>query len=297
MSFYAFLGALEQGLVFAIMTLGVYLTFRVLDFPDLSVDGTFPLGAAVSAALIVKGVNPFVSVIIATFAGAIAGGITALLNTKLKILHLLAGILTMIALYSINLRIMGQPNIALLGYDTIFTPFENFFNVERYILTPIIFAIILIIITAILIWFLHTDIGLAMRATGDNPKMVKAYGASTDRMVLFGVALSNALVALSGALVAQSQGSADVNMGIGTIVAGLASVILGEAIIEDRTVVRAVIAVILGSILYRFAIAIALSFKIGSFQMSPSDLNLITAIIVTIALVFPGIRKKIGLKI
>ncbi|KAA0257983.1 ABC transporter permease [Deferribacter autotrophicus] len=297
MSFYAFLGAIEQGVVFAIMALGVYLTFRVLDFPDLSVDGTFPLGAAVSATLIVKGVNPYISVVVATFAGAVAGAITALLNTKLKILHLLAGILTMIALYSINLRIMGQPTIALLGYDTIFTPFENMFGLEKYILTPIIFSIILAIITAILIWFLHTDMGLAMRATGDNPKMVKAQGANTDRMVLFGVATSNALVALSGALVAQSQGSADVNMGIGTIVAGLASVILGEAIIEDRTVLRAIFAVIIGSLLYRFAIAIALSFRIGSFQMSPSDLNLITAILVTIALVFPGIRKKMGIKI
>ncbi|MGA1846477.1 ABC transporter permease [Deferribacter abyssi] len=297
MSFYAFLGAVEQGVVFAIMALGVYLTFRVLDFPDLSVDGTFPLGAAVSATLIVKGVNPYISVIVATFAGAVAGSITALLNTKLKILHLLAGILTMIALYSINLRIMGQPTIALLGYDTIFTPFENILGLEKYILTPIIFSVILTIITVVLIWFLHTDMGLAMRATGDNPKMVKAQGANTDRMILFGVATSNALVALSGALVAQSQGSADVNMGIGTIVAGLASVILGEALIEGRTVFRAVFAVILGSLLYRFAIAIALSFRIGSFQMSPSDLNLITAVLVTIALVFPGIRKKIGIKI
>ncbi|BAI80967.1 ABC transporter, permease [Deferribacter desulfuricans SSM1] len=297
MSFYAFLGALEQGVVFAIMALGVYLTFRVLDFPDLSVDGTFPLGAAVSAALIVKGVNPFVSVFIAMLAGGIAGSVTALLNTKLKILHLLAGILTMIALYSVNLRIMGQPTVALLGYDTIFTPFQNMFGVEKYIITPIIFSIILIVIAIMLIWFLHTDLGLAMRATGDNQKMVKAQGVNTDRMILFGVATSNALVALSGALVAQSQGSADVNMGIGTIVAGLASVILGEAILEDRTVVRAVIAVIIGSILYRFAIAIALSFRIGSFQMSPSDLNLITAIIVTVALIFPGIRKKIGIKL
>lgn len=296
MSLYAFLGALEQGFVFAIMALGVYITFRVLDFPDLSVDGTFPLGAAVSAILIVKGVNPFITVAIATLAGMIAGGITALLNTKLKILNLLAGILMMIALYSINIRVMGQPTTALLGYDTIFTPFEAF-GIEKYILTPILFAIILIIIAAILVWFLHTDIGLAMRATGNNMKMVKAQGVSTNRMILFGVAFSNGLVALSGALVAQSQGSADVNMGIGTIVAGLASVILGEAIIQDRTVFRAVLGVIIGSVLYRIAIAVALSFKIGALQMTPSDLNLMTSVLVTIALIFPGIRKKIGLKI
>ncbi|MBZ4642910.1 MAG: transporter permease [Deferribacteraceae bacterium] len=296
MSLYAFLGALEQGFVFAIMALGVYITFRVLDFPDLSVDGTFPLGAAVSAILIVKGVNPFITVAIATLAGMIAGGITALLNTKLKILNLLAGILMMIALYSINIRVMGQPTTALLGYDTIFTPFEAF-GIEKYILTPILFAIILIIIAVILVWFLHTDIGLAMRATGNNMKMVKAQGVSTNRMILFGVAFSNGLVALSGALVAQSQGSADVNMGIGTIVAGLASVILGEAIIQDRTVFRAVLGVIIGSVLYRIAIAVALSFKIGALQMTPSDLNLMTSVLVTIALIFPGIRKKIGLKI
>jgi len=296
MSLYAFLGSLEQGLVFAIMALGVYITFRVLDFPDLSVDGTFPLGAAVSAILIVKGINPFVTVAIATLAGMIAGGITAILNTKLKILNLLAGILMMIALYSVNIRVMGQPTTALLGYDTIFTPFEVL-GIEKYILTPIIFGIILIVIGAILVWFLHTDIGLAMRATGNNMKMVKAQGVSTDRMIFFGLAFSNGLVALSGALVAQSQGSADVNMGIGTIVAGLASVILGEAIIQDRSVFRAIVGVIVGSVLYRIAIALALSFRIGAFQMTPSDLNLMTSALVTIALVFPGIRKKLGLKI
>lgn len=296
MNLYAFLGALEQGFVYAIMALGVYITFRVLDFPDLSVDGTFPLGASVSAVLIVKGVNPFATVAIATLSGMIAGAVTALLNTKLKILNLLAGILMMIALYSINIRVMGQPTTALLGYDTIFTPFEAL-GIEKYILTPIIFGIILIFISAILVWFLHTDIGLAMRATGNNMKMVKAQGVSTNRMVLFGLAFSNGLVALSGALVAQSQGSADVNMGIGTIVAGLASVILGEAIIQDRTVFRAVVGVIVGSVLYRIAIAVALTFKFGVLQMTPSDLNLITSALVTIALVFPGIRKKIGLKI
>lgn len=281
--------------MYAIMALGVYITFRVLDFPDLSVDGTLPLGAAVSAILIVKGVNPFFTVVIATAAGMLAGSVTAILNTKLKILNLLAGILTMIALYSVNIRVMGQPTTALLGYNTIFTPFENI-GIEKYILTPLIFGMILLIIAGFLIWFLHTDIGLAMRATGNNMKMVKAQGVSTNRMILFGVAFSNGLVALSGALVAQSQGSADVNMGIGTIVAGLASVILGEAVISDRNVFRAVVGVIVGSIIYRVAIAIALSFKIGALQMTPSDLNLMTSILVVIALIFPGIRKRLGIK-
>jgi putative ABC transport system permease protein len=295
MSLYAFLGSIEQGFVYAIMALGVYITFRVLDFPDLSVDGTLPLGAAVSAILIVKGVNPYITVAIATLAGMIAGCATAILNTKLKILNLLAGILTMIALYSVNIRVMGQPTTALLGYETIFTPFESL-GIEKYILTPIMFGIILFFIAGFLIWFLHTDIGLAMRATGNNMKMVKAQGVSTNRMILFGVAFSNGLVALSGALVAQSQGSADVNMGIGTIVAGLASVILGEAVISDRNVFRAVVGVIIGSIIYRIAIAVALSFKIGALQMTPSDLNLMTSILVVIALIFPGIRKKLGIK-
>lgn len=295
MSFYSFLGSVEQGLVFAIMALGVYITFRVLDFPDLSVDGTFPLGGAVSATLIVNGVNPFLTVAIATGAGILAGMLTAVLNTKFKILNLLAGILTMIALYSINLRVMGKPNVALLGYDTIFTPFEAF-GIETYILLPIVFAVILVILAFILIWYLHTDVGLALRATGDNDKMVKAQGANPSRMKLFGLGLSNGFVALAGALVAQSQGSADVNMGIGIIVAGLASVILGEALIQNRTVFRAIIGVILGSLVYRIAIAVALSVKLGPIKLSPSDLNLMTAIIVTVALVFPNIRKKIGFK-
>jgi len=251
MSFYSFLGSVEQGLVFAIMALGVYITFRVLDFPDLSVDGTFPLGGAVSATLIVNGVNPFLTVAIATGAGILAGMLTAVLNTKFKILNLLAGILTMIALYSINLRVMGKPNVALLGYDTIFTPFEAF-GIETYILLPIVFAVILVILAFILIWYLHTDVGLALRATGDNDKMVKAQGANPSRMKLFGLGLSNGFVALAGALVAQSQGSADVNMGIGIIVAGLASVILGEALIQNRTVFRAIIGVILGSLVYNY---------------------------------------------
>lgn len=293
MSFYAFLGAIEQGLVYGIMALGVFITFRVLDFPDLSVDGTFPLGASVTAVLIVNDVSPYIATFIAFLSGIIAGAVTGILNTKLKILNLLSGILVMIALYSINIRIMGQPNTALLGFDTVFTPFENYFGVERYIITPIFFFVLIVLLIGIMTWFFHTDLGLSMRGTGDNPKMVRAQGINNNFMVLLGLAFSNGLVALSGALVAQSQGSADVNMGIGTIVAGLASVILGEAFLESRSVFRGIVAVVLGSLIYRFAIALALSFKIGSFQLNPSDLNLITALIVTTALVSPGIKKII----
>lgn len=293
MTFYAILGALEQGLVYGIMALGVYITFRVLDFPDLSVDGTFPLGASVAAICIVNGTNPYLASFYAFWAGVIAGFVTGVLNTKFRILNLLSGILVMIGLYSVNIRVMGQPNTALLGYDTVFTPFETYFGVERFIVTPVFFLAVIILLILLMVWFLHTDVGLNMRATGDNPKMVRAQGVNDDFMVMLGLALSNGLVALSGSFVAQSQGSADVNMGIGTIVAGLASVILGEAFFEGRTVIRSILAVIVGSILYRFAIAIALSFRIGEFQLNPSDLNLITAVIVTVALISPSIKKFI----
>lgn len=290
------LGALEQGLVYGIMSLGVYITFRVLDFPDLSVDGTFPLGASIAAILITNNFNPYLASLFALLAGAFAGIITGVLNTKLKILNLLSGILVMIALYSVNIRIMGQPNTALLGYDTVFTPFENFFGLERFVIAPIFFVFVIVILVIFVVWFLHTDIGLSMRATGDNPKMVRAQGVNDKFMVILGLAFSNGLVALSGSFVAQSQGSADVNMGIGTIVAGLASVILGEAFLEGRSVFRAVVSVIIGSTIYRLAIAVALSFKIGNFQLNPSDLNLITAFIVTFALISPNIKKFIRVR-
>jgi putative ABC transport system permease protein len=293
MSLYAFFGAIEQGLLFSVMALGVFITFRALDFPDLSVDGTFPMGAAISAILIVKGVNPWVTVAVAAAGGVAAGSVTALLNTRFKILNLLAGILTMIALYSVNLRIMGMPNVPLLGYDTVFTFFEGM--MPSYVANVVLLGIVALIVGVFLIWFFHTEVGLALRATGDNMKMVRAQGASTDRMIFFGVALSNGLVALSGALAAQVQGFSDVNMGIGTIVAGLASVIMGEALISSLGVFRAVIGVILGSIAYRLAIAMALTIKIGGISLSPSDLNLLTALLVIVALMFPGLRTKIGL--
>ncbi|PLX71360.1 MAG: ABC transporter permease [Denitrovibrio sp.] len=293
MSYFAFLGAIEHGLVFSLMAIGVFLTFRALDFPDLSVDGSLPLGAAVSALLITKGVDPYLSVAAATLAGFGAGAITALLNTKLKILNLLAGILTMIGLYSINLRVMGMPNIPLLGYETVFTPIEAM-GISPQVAAIGLFAVFALVICVFLVWFFHTDIGLALRATGDNMKMVKAQGVNTDRMIFFGVALSNGFVAMSGALVAQSLGFADVNMGIGTVVAGLASVIVGEAVLSSSTVLKAVIGVVIGSMIYRLAVAFALSVELGPIKLSPGDLNLITAIIVVIALTFPGIRKKLG---
>ncbi len=292
MTSYALIGALEQGFLYGIMTLGVYLTFRVLDFPDLTVDGSLPLGAAVSAVAISGGIDPFLSVFMAMGAGFLAGTVTALLNTKLKILHLLASILTMIALYSINIRIMGGPNVSLLGARTLIDPIMES-GISGYLAAPIVFGILAMAITGGVIWFLHTELGQAVLATGDNPQMITSLGVSTHATIIIGVGLSNALVAMSGALVAQNQGSADVNMGVGTIIAGLASVIIGETLFGKTSAVRACIAVLLGSVVYRTAIALALGAKWGRFSFTPSDLNLITALLVVAALTAPMVRRKL----
>lgn len=291
MTLYSFIGSLEQGLVFALMVLGVYLTFRVLDFPDLTVDGSLPLGAAVSAALIIGGVDPFLSLLGALLAGALAGCATALLATKLRIMSLLASIITMTALYSINLRIMGRPNLPLLGQPTIFDAFPPA-AMPRHLLIPLVFLVIALAWKLILDWFLHTQVGMALRATGDNPQMIRAQGVNTDTMIILGVSLSNALVALAGGLVAQSQGFADVGMGIGTIVAGLASVILGESLLGARTVARQTLSALCGSIVYRLTIALALSTEFGFLRLTPSDLNLITAVLVVICLTVPLLKDR-----
>jgi len=293
MSLIAFLGAIESGLIFALVALGVYLSFRVLEFPDLTVDGSFPLGAAVSATFIINGWNPWVATGIAIIAGALAGTLTAWLNVKLKILHLLASILTMIALYSINLRIMGKPNIALLGENTVLTPVEelgNRFDLAFYISTPIAFVVVVVVCTLLLLKFLNSETGLAMRATGANPRMARAQGVKTGWMIVVGMAFSNALVALAGSLFAQSQGSADVTMGVGVIVVGLASVIGGEAIITPSTVLKAALACIAGALLYRLAIAFALNLDI--LGLKAQDLNLVTSILVMIAIVLPRYKLR-----
>lgn len=287
MSQIAFLGAIEVGLLFALVALGVYLSFRVLQFPDLTVDGSFPLGAAVCASMIVVGYDPYLASFAAALAGAGAGLVTAWLNVRLKILHLLASILTMIALYSVNLRIMGRPNVALLGETTVFTPLESL-DMPMYIALPIALFVLVVIVKIGLDWFLNSEIGLAMRATGVNARMARAQGIHTNGYILGGMALSNALVALAGALFAQSQGAADVTLGVGVIVVGLAAVIGGEAIVSPRTVFRATLACIVGSILYRLAVAGALnSDMIG---LKAQDLNLITAVLVALAMVLPGMR-------
>jgi len=293
MSLIAFLGAIESGLIFGLVALGVFLSFRVLEFPDLTVDGSFPLGAAVSAVLLLAGWNPWMATLMALFAGALAGIVTAWLNVRLHILHLLASILTMIALYSVNLRIMGRPNIALLGEETLLTPFENWgnqYDIPFYVTTPIVFTIIVIVFAFIIYNFLNSELGLAMRATGANPRMARAQGVKTTTMIIAGMALSNALVALAGSLFAQSQGSADVTMGVGVIVVGLAAVIGGEALLTPSTILKAVIGCIIGAILYRLAIALALN--LDFIGLKAQDLNLVTSVLVMLAIVLPRYQFK-----
>ena len=281
------LSTVSQGLLWAIMALGVFLTFRVLDIADLSVEGTFPLGAAVAATLIDAGHSVWFAMLIALIAGCIGGTVTALLTTKLKIPALLSGILTMIGLYSVNLMIMGKANVPLLRAETVFTLTEDLFGVSSVVATLIVGLIATTVVGVIMYWFFGTVLGTAIRATGCNPQMARAQGINTNVMVILGLLISNGLVALSGALVAQSNGFADVGMGTGTIVIGLASVIIGEVLFGTRSFKNWLISVVLGSVVYRAVIAIVL--ELG---MPPNDLKLFTAVLVAIALSLPLIKNK-----
>ena len=271
---------LALGLIYGLVALGVYFTFRLMRFPDLSVDGTFPLGAAVSAVLLIHGVHPLLTMIGAFFAGLIAGYVTGILNIYLRIMGLLAGILTMTALYSVNLRIMGQPNIALLDVPTLFSNETS----GLWLLAGMV-----LFISFACYFFMVSEQGLALRASGMNPQMSQSYGICTRHMTLLALALSNGLVALSGALFAEMQGFADVSLGTGTIVIGLASIMIGEAIVGSRTIKLDLLGCILGAIIYRLAIALALNSQFLGLQAS--DLNFITAIIVILALGLPKLRK------
>jgi putative ABC transport system permease protein len=286
--------ALEQGLVFGIMALGVYITFQVLNFPDLSVDGTFPLGAAITAKIIFAGGDPFIAILWAVVGGILAGGLTAFFHTRLKFTNLLSGILTMTLLYSINLRIMGKSNIPLLGKITILNVIKGWFpQLSLDQLTPILFLVVVLLVKLLLDYFLCTEIGMAIRATGDNEQMIRSLGVDTGVTKIIGLCLSNGLVALSGSLFAQYSGFADVGMGIGTIVAGLASVIIGRSIVRNRGGIGwMTVSVIIGSIIYRTTVMIALryGYRLG-FQ--PGDLKLISVLLVIIALTFPLFRGRI----
>jgi len=290
--------ALGQGLLYGFMVLGVFITFRVLDFPDLTVDGSLPLGAAVSAALIVNGQPPWLATLIGIGAGACAGVVTGCLHILLKSGQgdannygpkLLAGILTMTALYTVNLRVMGRSNTPLLGIDTVFE------KLGKVLATPItpwvlvaVLAVLMVAVKYLIDWFLHTEFGLCMQATGDNEQMIRATGTNTDLMRVIGLGVANGLVALSGALVAQQEGFADVGMGIGTIVAGLAGVIIGEVLFGVRSISWVLFSVVGGSIVYRLLIAVSL--RLG---IAPTDLKLLTAVLVVAALSIPTVRSKV----
>lgn len=284
MSLFAFIGAIETGLVFALVALGAFLTFCVLDFPDLTVEGSFPLGAAICAKLMVAGVDPWVATFAGAGAGAVAGLATALLNLKLRILHILASILTAIALYSVNLRIMGSPNIGLLNVDTVYS-YGAKLGIPSLFVPLMVVAIFVVVAMLLVDLFLATGFGLSLRATGANPRMAKANGINTSLMICAGLAIANGLTGLAGALFAQMLGAADVSMGIGVIVIALAAVIGGTAVLPSRLMPVLTLACVLGSIVYRIAIAFALnSDYVG---LSASDVNLVTAILVAIALFAP----------
>lgn len=289
MSLFSFMGTLEIGFIFGLVAVGVYLTFRVLDFPDLTVDGSFTMGAALAAALIIAGVNPYIATLCAAIGGATAGLMTAWLNLRFNILHLLASILTMTALYTINLRIMGKPNLALIMEDTVLTPFEAL-GIPAMYLKLIFVAVVVILVGLMIAYFLNTQYGMAMRATGANPRMAQANGIVVNAKIYAGLALSNGLVALAGALFAQTNGFADSTMGIGTIVVGLAAVIVGESLLNSRSMLVIVFSCIIGSLLYRLAVSVALNADFLGF--TASDLNLITAVLVGLALIVPHLRRE-----
>jgi len=278
------LGAISLGLLWAIMTIGVYITYRILDIADLSVEGSIAMGAAIAADMIYGGASPFTASFAALSGGMAAGLATGLLHTKLKIPALLSGILTMIALYSVNLRIMGKANLSLLRLDTVYTPFENMGL--SHMNAVMFFGLICVMgVVGILYWFFGTEIGCAIRATGNNPQMARAQGINTNNMIILGLIISNGLVAFCGALIAQSQSFADVQMGMGSIVIGLASVIIGEVLFGRRNFFNRLISLVLGAVTYRIIIALVL--KMG---MPANDLKLFTAITVAVALSLPVCR-------
>jgi len=280
------ISTISLGLLWSVLTLGVYITFRVLNIADLSVEGTFPLGAAVAAALIDKGAGPMTAVAAAMAAGMAGGALTGLMHTKLKIPALLAGILSMIGLYSVNLRVMGKANISLLGMDTVYSWMEKT-GMDKEMAVLAVGVVAVGVVAVAMYWFFGTEKGMSIRATGQNPQMIRAQGVNTHHTILLGLILGNGLVAISGALIAQNNGFADVGMGIGTIVIGLASVIIGEVLFGARSFKNSLVSIILGSIVYRAVIATVL--KMG---MSPNDLKLLTAVLVAFALSLPLIKEK-----
>lgn len=281
-------GALSQGILWGLMALGVYITFRLLDIADLTVDGSFATGGAVCAVCLVNGINPVLALILSTIAGFIAGFVTGLLHTKCQIPAILAGILTQIGLYSINLRIMGRSNTPLLQYDNIFEGLENLTGLSNNWIVLIIGLIVTVLVILILYWYFGTEIGSSIRATGNNEQMVRALGVNTNVTKTLGLMISNGLIALSGALVTQQQGYADVRMGIGAIVIGLASIVIGEVIFGHKGAFGTrLTSIVVGSVIYRIIVAVVLQLGLNT-----DDLKLLTAILVAIALTVPIVMNK-----
>lgn len=289
-SFDTFLNAVSQGLLWSILAMGVYITYRILDFADLTTEGSFPLGAAVAATLIMNDVNPFMATFVSFLIGLVAGLVTGLLNTKLKIPGLLSGILVMTGLYSVNLRIMGKANLPLLRKPTIISTVTDMgiSNSNAIMIVGIVSVIVIIILLVLLF---ATELGFAIRATGNNPRMISALGVNTDIMIIIGLMISNGLISLSGGIIAQYNGYADAGMGTGTIVIGLASVIIGEVIFGKTSILRSLISVVLGSILYRIIIAFVLQ-----NGLQPTDLKLISSVVLAICLFLPVVKEKLFAK-
>lgn len=284
------ISTVAQGLMWSILALGVFLSFRVLDVPDMTCEGSFPLGGAIAATCIASGLHPGWGLLAALIGGALAGAVTGFLYTKLKIPAILAGILTMIALYSINLHIMGKANISLLRMDTVFSLTADLLHITQSAAALLVPMGVLAVMVGFIYWFFGTELGLCIRATGFNPQVVRAQGVNTDTMIILGLLISDALIGLCGAIVAQNNGFSDVGMGIGTIVIGLASVIIGEVILGADSFSASLTAVVVGSVLYRIVIAVVLY-----LGMPPNDLKLFTAIIVVLALAAPMVKGKVSL--
>lgn len=280
--------AIGQGLLWALLGLALYLTFRILDFCDMTVEGTFPLGAATAVTAISHGMNPYLATLLAVITGMAAGLVTGLLYTKGKIPSLLAGILTMTAAYSVNLRIMGKSNISLLGQQTIFSS-QFLKSLPQYFDSVFVGLIAVVIITLLLVFFLDTDYGQAFIVTGDNLTMARSLGIKTDTMIIVGLMISNGMVGLCGALIAQNNGYADINMGIGTIVIALASIIIGEVAFGELTLSQRLMAVSLGSIIYRLILLAVL--QLG---FSANDLNLISSIVLALAMMVPRLDSLLN---
>jgi putative ABC transport system permease protein len=296
------IGALTIGLILSLLALGIFISFRIFEFPDITVDGSITLGGAIAAVLLVAGVHPAAATAVAFFGGAVAGTVTGIIHTRFGINRLLAGILVMTALYSVNLHVMGKSNVPLLTERTLISMVESWgtsllgthvvtvvgWHVSTRDGSALVFAIVAAAIVAIVLYlFFRTNLGTAMQAAGDNAQMIRALGVSVDNMVVLGLALSNGLVAVSGALLTQYQGFADVQMGIGMIVWGLASIIIGEALVGVRQLGFAITGAVMGSVLFRLLVAIAL--RVG---LDPNDLKLITAVFVFAALVVPQLLKR-----